>query len=165
LFDTSTKVVLVVGETGTSQFTCVEETKTADGDRRVEPNLQARASVLTKFAPNTVTKDPPSDARAPVGRTDVTSSALRKLKEAAEEEVKSPPEFIETETDTVSSAWGGEEQVARVDEITIPVVSMPPNRQTASALRTKFVPVTVTSVPPLTGPLAGEMEATVGAGT
>jgi len=40
-----------------------------------------------------------------------------------------------------------------------------PNKQTADADGTKFEPVTVITVPPDSGPLAGEMDSTVASST
>ena len=72
------------------------------------------------------------------------------------------PEFIDTVTKTAVSSCGGAVQEIILDDTIMPVVSLIPNLHTASAPTIKLVPVTVTSVPPFTGPLCGEMETMVG---
>ncbi len=68
-----------------------------------------------------------------------------------------------TVTSTGPGAWAGVVTVMVVALTTVtPVAAMPP-KVTVAPL-TKFVPVIVTTVPPVSGPLFGETELTVGGG-
>ena len=63
---------------------------------------------------------------------------------------------------TAPAAWAGVAAVIEVLLATVtPVAAVPPKLTVAP--ETKFVPVTVTAVPPATGPLAGVTDVTLGA--
>src|SRR6266404_5454595 len=68
-----------------------------------------------------------------------------------------------TTTATAPAAWAGVVAVIEVLLATVtPVAAVLPKSTVAPAA--KFVPVTVTAVPPLTDPEFGDMEVTVGTG-
>ena len=74
-----------------------------------------------------------------------------------------PPPVV-TRTSIVPAAWAGAVAVIWVLLLTVKPLAAVPPKVTAVAPE-KLVPVMVTVVPPLVGPLVGEMEVTVGAGT
>ncbi len=68
-----------------------------------------------------------------------------------------------TTTSTAPAVWAAVVAVMVVSLTTVtPVASVAP-KVTVAPL-TKFVPVIVTAVPPVSGPLVGSMEVTVGVG-
>jgi hypothetical protein len=69
-----------------------------------------------------------------------------------------------TVTSTAPAAWAGVVTSIWVELTKIMSVTAVPPKVTV-APRTKFVPVIVTTVPPVSGPLVGATEVTVGAGS
>ena len=120
----------------------------------VPPNRTAVAPV--KLLPVMVTGVPP--AAGPLfGEIDVTVGAARKVNWSAELAALVPPKFV-TVTSTVPLPAG---EVAAIDValLTVNEVAAEPPNCTAVA-RMKLLPVMITGVPPVAGPLFGEIEVT-----
>jgi hypothetical protein len=69
-----------------------------------------------------------------------------------------------TRTSTTPAAWGGVTAPSCVALVTVTDAAATPPKDTVAPAR-KFVPHTVTSVPPASGPLVGRRLMVVGAGT
>ena len=71
------------------------------------------------------------------------------------------PPVVATTTSAVPAAWAGVVAVIEVALTTAkPVAATPPTVTDVAPV--KFVPVMVTAVPPAVGPLAGEIDVTLG---
>lgn len=74
------------------------------------------------------------------------------------------PPAVVTETFTSPALFAGVTAVICVSEFTVKVMAETPPKATAE-VPVKPVPVRVTDVPPANGPMLGETEVMVGAGT
>jgi hypothetical protein len=124
----------------------------------VAPNLTVAPA--TNALPVIVTDVPPF--RGPEdGLTPVTAGTESYAKRS-EDPVRDVPPGVMTVTSTVPAAWGGEVAVIEVDELTVnDAAALAPNLTAVAPLR--LLPLTVTVVPPATGPAAGLTPLTAGA--
>src|SRR6202011_4007844 len=127
----------------------------------VPPNSTAVAPV--RFVPVIVTTVPPVVGPL-VGLTAVTVGAgVTNVNWSAAVLALVPPAVV-TVTSTAPAASAGELAVIEVALFTVkPVAAVPPNSTAVAPVR--FVPVIVTTVPPVVGPLVGLTAVTVGAPT
>ena len=127
---------------------------------RVDPNSTVLALVIP--VPRTTTDVPPVSGPA-VGVTEVTMGRTTYVNLSAAEVGDVPPGVV-TVMFTVPTEPAGEATVICVPDTTVTVVpGFAPNNTDVAPLR--FVPVTVTDVPPTNGPADGETPVTVGAAT
>jgi hypothetical protein len=126
----------------------------------VVPNLTAVAPV--NLVPVIVTRVPP--ATGPLaGEIAVTPGLIVYVKRLACGAALVPPGVV-TVTYTVPPAWAGAVTVMPVSAFTVRLVAgVVPNLTAVDPVNP--VPVSVTRVPPVTGPLAGAMPVTAGAAT
>ena len=127
---------------------------------RVDPNSTVLALVIP--VPRTTTDVPPVSGPA-VSVTEVTMGRTTYVNLSAAEVGDVPPGVV-TVMFTVPTEPAGEATVICVPDTTVTVVpAFAPNNTDVAPLR--FVPVTVTDVPPTNGPADGETPVTVGAAT
>jgi hypothetical protein len=128
----------------------------------VDPKL-AVVDPTTKPVPVTVTEVPPATGPA-VGLIPVTVGALWNAKSSADDGLEVPP-GVETVRSTIPADSAGEvtEQVVVVEQVTA-VAAVDPKLAVVDPT-TKPVPVTVTAVPPPSGPEIGLMAVTTGTAT
>jgi hypothetical protein len=126
----------------------------------VDPNLELEPVPTTKPVPTMLTDVPPRSGPAD-GLREVTVGTASKLNWSAMLVTEVPPGVV-TVRSTVAGSSAGEVTVQLMVVQTTEVAAVAP-KLTVLDPATKPVPVTVTTVPPPTGPTVGEMEVTPGA--
>lgn len=131
------------------------------------PNLQTSEEDFSKPLPSTVTFVPPR-SEPHDGSIDATTGRGLNRKSTPFEELKLAPPSVEIESVTVSrKPWNaagtaGVEQTSVVEErYSAAVCGRLPKRHASRSVGARFVAVTVTTVPPSTGPDAGATLATI----
>ena len=122
----------------------------------VLPNLKMVAVPRAKPVPVTVTLAPP-DTEPAVGLSLVTVGVNAKW---SFDDVALVPFGVVTVMSTTPADSGGETAVIEVAEVTVKLLALTEPNLTAVA-PVKLPPVTVTVVPPLTGPLVGDTAMTL----
>ena len=134
----------------------VGETKIA-GAEPMSPNLQLKCSVLTKPAPVTVTRVPPVSFPE-VGDTEVTVGRVAKANTIPDAVLSTSPfDLISKETaeEGEEEEDGGDVQDSIPEESRTASTSVDPKKHEKSPA--KLEPYAVTVVPPVAGPVRGEI--------